>query len=280
MRMTSTRPNTLALNVVPFEFESYGVRVRIESNQQEMVDEAEKVVRKSLLNKINPVRHEHFNHIFTLNRNKRGTRFLIQNGDKITSGGTRKKFFKFFDSIIRVAVGEYAMDWVFLHAGVVGWNGKAIVLPADSFKGKSTLVAELVRNGAKYYSDDFAIFDKDGLVYPFPRVLSMRTDDGKYNTYDITVEELGGTFGTEPIPVGMVFLTEYKPNEKWAPKIMSSGKGVLEMIPYALPFRNKPDFSLKVLNNIASHATIATSLRGNAQDFAKSLLNFVDKHVN
>ena len=136
--------------MVPFEFESYGVSVRIESNLQEMVDEAEKTIRVSLLNDIRPTQVEQFDHVFQLNRDKRGTRIMIQNGERISSGGTRKKFFKFFDSIIRVVVAEYAVDRVFLHAGVVGWKGKAIVIPADSFKGKSTLVSELVRNGAEY----------------------------------------------------------------------------------------------------------------------------------
>ena len=279
MSVRPTNPNASALTVAPFEFESYGVRVRIQSNQQEMVDEAEKVVRRSLLNRIKSVRHRKFDHLFELNRNKSGTHFLIQNGEKITSGGSKKKFFKYFDSIIRVTIGEYALDRVFLHAGVVGWKGKAIVLPADSFKGKSTLVAELVRNGAEYYSDDFAIFDNDGLVYPFPRTLSMRANEGKLRLYELTVEELGGASGINPIPVGMVLLTEYKPDGTWRPKILRPGRGVLEMIPYVLSFRNRPDFSLSVLNSIASHAIITSGLRGSAESFAKTLLNFVDKHV-
>ena len=264
--------------MVPFEFESYGVSVRIESNLQEMVDEAEKTVRVSLLNDIRPTRKRHFDHVFQLNRDKRGTRIMIQNGERISSGGTRKKFFKFFDSIIRVVVAEYAVDRVFLHAGVVGWKGKAIVIPADSFKGKSTLVSELVRNGAEYYSDEFAIFDREGLVHPFARRIGRRTDD--YIPYELTVEDLGGTYGNTPIPVGLVLITEYRANAKWSPKKLSAGNGVLEMIPFTLCLRHQPDFSLEVLNNIASNAIIASSLRGTAENFAKTLLNFVDKHIN
>lgn len=264
--------------MVPFEFESYGVSVRIESNLQEMVDEAEKTIRVSLLNDIRPTQVEQFDHVFQLNRDKRGTRIMIQNGERISSGGTRKKFFKFFDSIIRVVVAEYAVDRVFLHAGVVGWKGKAIVIPADSFKGKSTLVSELVRNGAEYYSDEFAIFDREGLVHPFARRIGRRTDD--YIPYELTVEDLGGTYGNTPIPVGLVLITEYRANAKWSPKKLSAGNGVLEMIPFTLCLRHQPDFSLEVLNNIASNAIIASSLRGTAENFAKTLLNFVDKHIN
>lgn len=276
--MTSSSPKISDPTVVPFEFESYGVSVRIESNLQEMVDEAEKTIRVSLLNDIRPTQVEQFDHVFQLNRDKRGTRIMIQNGERISSGGTRKKFFKFFDSIIRVVVAEYAVDRVFLHAGVVGWKGKAIVIPADSFKGKSTLVSELVRNGAEYYSDEFAIFDREGLVHPFARRIGRRTDD--YIPYELTVEDLGGTYGNTPIPVGLVLITEYRANAKWSPKKLSAGNGVLEMIPFTLCLRHQPDFSLEVLNNIASNAIIASSLRGTAENFAKTLLNFVDKHIN
>ena len=57
---------------------------------------------------------------------------------------------------------------VFVHAGVVGWKGHAIVIPGRSRSGKTTLVAELVKAGAEYYSDEFAVLDAEGRVHPFP----------------------------------------------------------------------------------------------------------------
>ena len=278
--MKQTKSSGNINSIRPFRFESYGVRVEITSNQQNIIDGGAEVARTSLLGNLRPVKSGTIDHYFELNKTKGGTYILIQNHERISSGRSRKKFFKFFDSIIRVSIGEFAVDRVFLHAGVVGWKGKAIVIPADSFKGKTTLVAELVRNGATYYSDEFAIFDKEGLVHPFARPLSMRSDDGLYKPYQLTVEDLRGTYGSEPIPVGMVLLTGYEPNQKWRPKILSPGKGVLKMIPFTLPIRTRPDFSMQVLNNIASSATIAHSLRGSAEKFAKTLLNFVDKHIS
>ena len=270
--------NAISSNVTPYDFESYGVFVRIDSNQQEMVDEAERVLKVSLLNNVRPVSPKKFDLVFQLNRNKRGRRVIIQNGEEIAGGGTHKKFFKFWESILRVAIAERAVGLVFLHAGVVGWRGKAIIIPADSFKGKSTLVSELVRNGAEYYSDEFAIIDSEGLVYPFARRIGRRTED--FKTYELTVEDLGGSYGVTPIPVGLVLITEYRQNAKWSPKILSPGQGVLEMIPFTLCLRHRPDFSLEVLNNIASSAIITSSLRGTAEKFAKTLLNFVDKQIN
>lgn len=276
--MSISKANSLVLGSVrPFSFESYGVSVSITSNLQEMVDEAESVTRVSLLGRVRVIRRTKVDLQFELDRKGRNYIF-IQNGEQIASSTSRLKFFKFFDSVIRASIGEYAVDKVFVHAGVVGWNGKAIILPADSFKGKSTIVAELVRRGAVYYSDDFAILDEGGLVHSFPRPLSMRTEE--YREYELTAHSLGGVHATGPLPVGLVLLTEYRKEATWKPVILTAGNGAMEMIPYTLTFRLRPQLSLRVLNKVASRAIIATSPRGNAPDFADVILNFVDKSVN
>jgi hypothetical protein len=184
---------------------------------------------------------------------------------------------KFFDTIIRISVAESAKNLVFIHAGVVGWKGQAIILPGDSFTGKSTLVAALVKNGATYYSDDFAIISKNGLVQPFPREISMRTDDGSFIPYQLSVAELGGSVGKEHIPVRMFLITEYAARKRWNPKLLTPGQGILEIIPYVISFKPRPEFALKVLNNISHNAIIVSSPRGNADRFAKILLRFIDK---
>src|SRR5687767_2598740 len=62
-----------------------------------------------------------------------------------------------FDTLeadLRQAVAANARRSVFVHAGVVGWKGRAILVPGRSGSGKTTLVSELVRAGAIYYSDE------------------------------------------------------------------------------------------------------------------------------
>jgi hypothetical protein len=68
---------------------------------------------------------------------------------------------------VYVYVAEHSQDRVFIHAGVVAVDGKAVVLPGKSHAGKSTLVWALVRAGATYYSDEYAVFDRKGEVYLF-----------------------------------------------------------------------------------------------------------------
>lgn len=260
-------------------FKSYGVIVAIESNTSELLDKAMEVARVSLLGNVRRIKTKKADVTFRLEQRGPQSYLMTVNGESL-SGATRSrwKFLKFFDAVLRASVGEYSRDLVFLHAGVVGWKGKAIVMPADSFKGKSTITAELVRRGASYYSDDFAIIDKKGLVHAFPRTISMR--DENFRTFDITPESLGAAKGQPPIPVGLVLFTEYKPKAKWKSRISTAGQGVLDIIPYALSFRRNPEFCLLVLNSVAASAIIASSPRGTAEEFARLILDFVDKHVN
>jgi len=57
-----------------------------------------------------------------------------------------------FESHVQLTVAEYAPRCVFVHAGVVGWKDRAIVIPGLSHSGKTTLVDQLIRAGATYYS--------------------------------------------------------------------------------------------------------------------------------
>ncbi len=61
-----------------------------------------------------------------------------------------------------------------MHAGVVGWRGRAILIPGRSGTGKTSLVAALVEQGAVYYSDDYAPIDADGRVRSYARAPSVR----------------------------------------------------------------------------------------------------------
>lgn len=263
-----------------FDFECYGATVRLEGNDKAIIDEAERVARKALLDDIRPINTTAVDITFTFRLDADGTIYLAQNGEDVDFGRVPEYFFGHFNSLVRAAVADHAVDHVFIHAGAVGWKGKGIIMPGASFIGKSRLVAELVRNGAVYYSDEYAIFDREGFLHPFARTMTMRTDEQNYRVFEVEASDVGGKIGKEPIRVGTVLLTKYDQDAKWEPKVLTPGNGVLEMMPFTFSFVNRPDFSLDVLNNISSRAIIVSSLRGSADKFAKTLLDFVDKHVN
>src|SRR5437867_1877526 len=107
-----------------------------------------------------------------------------------------------FEIDLRHYVAEASPTRVFVHAGVVGWRGSAIVIPGKSFSGKTTLVAELVRRGAVYYSDEYAVLDRRGRVRPFAKPLSIRTS-AWHRSEDQAVQGMGGVVGTRPLPFGV-----------------------------------------------------------------------------
>ncbi|OAD19185.1 Hpr(Ser) kinase/phosphatase [Candidatus Thiomargarita nelsonii] len=64
-----------------------------------------------------------------------------------------------------------------LHAGVVSWEDRGIVLCGASNQGKSTLTLRLVQNGFKFISDEVAFIDLSTCeVSLFPRALGFRED--------------------------------------------------------------------------------------------------------
>ena len=181
-----------------------------------------------------------------------------------------------FQSDLRIFVAEHAKDRVFVHAGVVGWNGKAIVIPGRSYSGKSTLVAALVRAGATYYSDEYAVFDSRGRVHPFAKPLELR-DEGEYTQTKVTVAELGGHSGTKPLPVGLVLLTRFKSGSHWRPKRLTSGKGVLELLANTVSARRNPARAFTTLQMVTAKADVLKGVRGDVSEVVSALLAKADQ---
>lgn len=263
-----------------FNFESYGVRVKVESDSDELLDKARQAVVAGFVDRAVFVENgvKLSDHVYRVTYDG-DDHVLFKNGAEVSRGKSAKNFFKVLNSSLRVEVAEFADSKVFLHAGVVGWKGEAIVIPAKSFEGKSTLTAELVRIGADYYSDEYAVLDENGYVHPFPRKISMRYF-GASREKDISVEELGGIYGRTPIPVSLVLLTGFVKGAIWHPKVLGPGDGIMEIIPHTIPIRRKAEFSLKVLDLVARRAIILKGSRGDSKKFAKILLAFFDNHIN
>lgn len=261
-----------------FCFESYGVRIMLSSDEIELLEEARQTVEIAFgpLARIFESDEIPIDRIFGIANETRLFR-LFKDGVEISAGASKRNFFKYLNSALRLEVAEFANDRVFIHSGVVGWKGHAIILPGTSFSGKSTLTSELVRAGAEYYSDEYAVLGPNGLVNPFPRHLSIRYFGGSREK-NVSVEDLGGITGTEPIPVGMVLFTNFSKGSEWAPQILSAGSGILDLIPNTLSFRKDPSFSLQVLDLVVRRAIIVKSPRGDAKKFAKFLLDFFDNH--
>lgn len=65
-------------------------------------------------------------------------------------------------------------EYLMIHAAVVAWKGRALVLPARMNSGKTTLSAGLLKSGFTYLTDEVALLDRStGKVHPYPKALTL-----------------------------------------------------------------------------------------------------------
>jgi len=175
-------------------------------------------------------------------------------------------------------VAEAAPDMTFLHAGVVGWQGRAILLPGRSLSGKTTLVREMLRLGATYYSDEFAVVDNSGNVHPFTRPLGIR-EDSTYAQTKYPAEILGATSGVKPLPLGAVVICKYEAGARWKPAPLSHGQGALELMANSIAVRNRPQHTLRRIHRLVRNGVFVKGPRGEACESAVSILNLLSAGV-
>jgi hypothetical protein len=175
------------------------------------------------------------------------------------------------DARVRRFVATHAPDHVFVHAGVVAHRERAIVLPAATFAGKSELVAALVRAGAAYCSDEYAAIDRDGLVHPYARPLTLRPRGGG-EPVRLTAAELGGRTQAAPLPVGLIAATSFAPGARWAPAERTPAAGALLLLAHAGRARDEPARVLDTVQRAAAGARVLEGPRGEAGETARALL--------
>src|SRR6266567_1082434 len=229
-----------------FSLKSYGVKIGIRVNDPEWLDRVWPHLPYECQVAPLPI----VDRLYSIIIGEQGARAKVRRFNLLYGNHVRlarsidvNEVFERLESDLRLFVAEVARHRVFVHAGVVGWKGRAIVIPGPSYSGKSTLVSELVKAGASYYSDEYAVFDSRGRVYPFPKALEMR-DTGAWKQTRFEVEHFGGKTATKPIPVGLVMVTEYKAGARWRPRQLTPGQAVLALLANTVSARRRPDKAL------------------------------------
>jgi hypothetical protein len=204
---------------------------------------------------------------------------LRRDGTELLRIDNLSEALELLESLLQTDVAEMARARVFVHAGVVGWKGRAILLPGPSFSGKSSLVTALVRAGATYYSDEFAVLDAQGQVHPFARPLSLRPD-GSARGEKHTIESLGGRAGKEPLPVGLVVVSRFRVDARWRPRRLSAAQGALALLANTVPARHKPRVVIATLETVVREATVVQGTRGDAHEAAGPILRLLERRMN
>lgn len=175
-----------------------------------------------------------------------------------------------FEREIDRLVSELATDRIFVHAGVVAWQGRAILIPGQSFSGKTTLVTALMRCGCTYFSDDYAVLDAAGRVHPYPRRLRLRVGDR------IEVLELDSweeRVGSGPLPVGWVVVTAYQPEASFVPLRVDPGRTTLHVLAHTIAMHHDPQRAIDAVIAATQGSIGLAGPRGDAEISAQRLID-------
>lgn len=180
-----------------------------------------------------------------------------------------------FDRDTSMLIGEVASRRVFVHAGVVGFKGGAVVVPGRSFSGKTTLIQALVALGGVYYSDEYAVLDARGRVFPWAEPLSIRPDGSRKPAESHSPDSLGIVAGRSSLPVRLVVLTSFVKGRRFRPRRVTPGGGTLGLLEHTLPARKRPRAALLALTSAVSRAQVIRGVRGEASDAARAIVRIL-----
>lgn len=191
-------------------------------------------------------------------------------GQRVASAATLDKLEASVVRALDDAVVAHLPSWRVIHAGVVAWGGYAVLLPGGTHSGKSTLVAELVRRGAVYFSDEYALIDADGLVHPYPRPMLLR--NGSAGPTVVPVAEPG----TAPARIGWILSLAWQPGCSWNPAPVDQGQAVmllLQSTPHVLA--TSPEL-IRYFGRAVAKARTYRGCRPEAAESATEILRLID----
>jgi hypothetical protein len=171
---------------------------------------------------------------------------------------------------LQSALARLSTDWTFIHAGVVAIDGRAVLLPAISGGGKTTMVAALLAEGAKYLSDEFAVIDPMGRVHPYPRNLAIRVEDGPVRRVSAT--ELGSDIIFKSVPPGAIVFLTFRPGASLELEPLSPGQSAVRLLQHCLGARGRPAGTLTALRTLTELAPSFEGTRGEATENARTLV--------
>lgn len=248
-----------------FTIESWGVRARVEWNCPSL----DAAVRGLLLPTWRERPELQPRDVFALTTGPGGE--LILRGPDLDLRPNRKDIVESLERHLHMFLACHSPVAIYLHAGVLEWKGKAIVLPGISYSGKTTLVQELVRLGARFYSDEYAIIDTKGRVHPFPRPLSIREGP---TARRVDATELGWPLALPPegLELGSCFFLKYRTGQSWQVTEKERGEGLLGMMGNTVSARLAPELALRCLSAASEGVRFWEGTRGSAEDAAPEIL--------
>ena len=264
-----------------FSFISYGVKIGLRASKPGFVESVVGLLPAGWKVSDDPLVHALYSFVVGRSEPRRNVQLLnlvYANSRRVARERELKAALDVFEADLRLCVAYKARRRVFVHAGVVGWKGKAIVIPGRTFSGKTTLVAGLIRLGAEYYSDEYAVLDLKGRVHAFPKSLSVREGSALKGTLH-PIEEFGAAAGKNPLPIGLVVDTHYRDGARWRPREVSRGAAILALLNNTVSARSRPARNMPVLRRAVGNAVTLKGVRGDSDGVACRLLSALDTKI-
>lgn len=252
--------------------EAYGVRALVSTNSAHFYPLIEPALPPGWT-ECDPADVEQTFHVAT----RDGAFFDVEvDGDETTAACDVDMAVEVLETRLKRYVALHAPQNTFVHAGAVASGGRAILIPGPTFSGKTTLVSELLRAGADYLSDEYAVLDDAGSVSSYHRALAMREPDGGWDQSPHEASDFGAEVPHEPVPVGLVVVTHFRAGTQWRPRELSAGDGVLALLANTVAAQTRPKEALTAASKAVENAIVLEGDRGEAAEVADAILGVLE----
>lgn len=193
---------------------------------------------------------------------------LTADGEPVVEIADRHRFLERLEQELHFAAAASARTRAFVHAGAVLVDGEVVLIPGRSGTGKTSLVAALIRAGAMYLSDEYAVIDRHGRVHPYPRPLRIRTSGGRVSR---PVEWWDGGVAQEPARASTILVTRFCPGARWRPEEIGRAEAMLELFSNAVTARTRSSVVLSALRKAVEGTGAYRGMRGESDQIVRWL---------
>ncbi|KAF0283194.1 hypothetical protein [Spiribacter roseus] len=155
-----------------------------------------------------------------------------------------------------------------LHGAAIVRNGQAVIFPARSGAGKTTLAAWCVSQGEQVLTDELVAVTPGGGVTGFAQALNIKAHGMPVTESfpglspalaDAPGAGLGGRFlplpaaaGAAPLSPGLIVFPQYAPDQPWSAQRLSQGERLAWLLESLMNARNRPRRGLGEANALAA----------------------------
>lgn len=176
------------------------------------------------------------------------------------------------ESDLALFAADHLVGRVAVHAALVTWRDRTILLPGPSLAGKSTLALALSDQGATVWTDEYALVDPaSGRAVGWPRPVRRRRADGGIDRVVPPVP--AGADRSMARAIDLVALLRFDPaggGPSWTP--LEAADVVQHLLANSVSARRHPSEALDAALAVARSAVAVEGARGDAAEAAEALL--------